>query len=96
MNPGTTCIFYQVCCGDNGFALKGVKFSENRPPNRSINKKEKKTPCQKVGLFCYFSALSCNFYCRNCYFIKFSFLMCYIFINVLHLPQKQVLWNLYN
>ncbi len=62
MNPGTTCIFYQVCCGDNGFALKGVKFSENRPQNRSINKKEKKTPCQKVGLFCYFSSLSCNVY----------------------------------
>ena len=31
MNPGTTCIFYQVCCGDKGFALKEVKFSENRP-----------------------------------------------------------------
>lgn len=88
MNSGTTCIFYQVCNNGNGFVLRGVKFSENRPSNRSLNKKEKKTPCQKVALFCNFPSLSCNFYRLNCKFLKFSFLMCYVLTKVLSLSPK--------
>ena len=86
MNPGTTCIFYQVCCGDSGFASFGVKFSENHPQNSSLNKKEKKTICQKVGILCYFSSLSCTFYLLNCNFLNILFLVFYMLL----LPEQIV------